>query len=152
MAFRVLYGLSFSQAASREELRRAFLQSPDNAADRDENGPPEGDRLTGPEGFAWELVVGIWTHSAALDELISRFSHNWRVDRLGRIERTLLRLALFEMLYRVDIPPKVAINEALELARQFGGHNASSFINGILDAAAKALENREIFHQLEASQ
>ena len=60
---------------------------------------------------------------------------------MGRIELTLLRLAVFEMLYRQDVPPKVAINEALELSGQFGEGNAKNFINGILDAAAKALES-----------
>ena len=65
---------------------------------------------------------------------------NWRVDRLGKIELTLLRLAVFEMLYRADVPPKVAINEALELSTRFGDAKAKSFINGILDAAIKAQE------------
>ncbi len=56
------------------------------------------------------------------------------------MELTLLRLAMYELLYRQDVPAKVAINEALELTRQFGEDNATSFVNGILDAAAKALE------------
>ena len=101
----------------------------------------EEDLSTEPTGFAWELVEGVWSNSEALDAAIGRFSHNWRVDRMGRIELTLLRLAVFEMLYRQDVPPKVAINEALELSGQFGEGNAKNFINGILDAAAKALES-----------
>ena len=78
--------------------------------------------------------------SKPLDSVIERFSQNWRVDRLGKIELTLLRLAVFEMLYRADVPPKVAINEALELSTRFGDAKAKSFINGILDAAIKAQE------------
>lgn len=136
-AFQVLYGLSFTPAANREDLCRAFRLSPDNAAEA-EAGIPE------PAGFAWELVEGVWSKSAELDAAIGRFSHHWRVDRMGRIELTLLRLAIFEMLFRRDVPPKVAINEALELSRQFGEGNAKNFINGILDAAAKALENGEL--------
>ena len=62
------------------------------------------------------------------------------VDRMGRVELTLLRLAVYEIMFRNDVPAKVAINEALELSRQFGEGNAKSFINGILDAVAKALE------------
>ena len=85
-------------------------------------------------------MEGVWTHAAELDRHIARFSRNWRVDRMGRVELTLLRLAMYELLYRQDVPAKVAINEALELTRQFGEDNATSFVNGILDAAAKALE------------
>ena len=101
LAFQVLYGLSFTPAESRADLRRAFVLSPHNTA------MDEQDLGSEPTGFAWELVEGVWGNSAALDTAISRFSHNWRVDRMGRIELTLLRLAVFEMLYRQDVPPKV---------------------------------------------
>ena len=93
-----------------------------------------------PSGFAWELVEGVWSKSEELDASITSFSRNWRVDRMGRVELTLLRLAVYEITFRNDVPAKVAINEALELSRQFGEGNAKSFINGILDAVAKALE------------
>lgn len=136
-AFQVLYGLSFTPARHSGRSAPAFRLSPDNAAETEADVPE-------PAGFAWELVEGVWSKSAELDAAISRFSRNWRVDRMGRIELTLLRLAVFEMLFRRDVPTKVAINEALELSRQFGEGNAKSFINGILDAAAKALENGEL--------
>ena len=123
LAFQVLYGLSFTPAQTPEELRRAFVLSPHNTAMN------EKDLSTEPTGFAWELVEGVWNNSEALDAAIGQFSRNWRVDRMGRIELTLLRLAVFEMLYRQDVPPKV------------GEGNAKNFINGILDAAAKALES-----------
>lgn len=143
LAFQVLYGLSFSPAQSLGELRRAFRQSPDNA-DRDMEQDAQQPELTAPQGFAWELVEGVWANSATLDEVIGRFSRNWRVDRMGRIELTLLRMGIYEMLYRDDVPSKVAINEALELAKQFGENNARPFVNGILDATAKALEAGEL--------
>lgn len=135
-AFQVLYGLSFTDIPDEEEVRRAFRLFPappaqDGSADK----APQAE-----EGFAWELVYGVWSKTADLDERISRFSHNWRLDRLGRVERTLLRLALYEMFYRQDVPTKVAINEALELTRQFGEDTAVSFVNGVLDAAAAAFE------------
>ncbi len=135
LAFQVLYAISFSPAQSIDDVRRVFCQSPDNNKE-------QGASVA--EGFAWELVSGVWTHGQDLDELITQFSHNWRVDRMGRIELTILRMGLFEMLYRKDIPTKVAINEALELSRQFGEQSARSFVNGILDATAKALENNTI--------
>lgn len=165
LAFQVLYGLSFTPVTSINALRQAFESSPDNAdrtaelvaeklarfeAEKALNKDPNKifeqtvQTRTVPKGFAWDLVEGVWTHSAALDEIITKFSRNWRVDRMGRIELTILRLGIFEMLYRADIPPKVAINEALELAKEFGEESARSFINGILDATSKALESKEL--------
>lgn len=139
LAFQVLYGLSFTPAKTLEELRRSFRTSPDNLVRGEESGVP-----VDTSGFAWELVEGVWSKSDALDKAITKFSHNWRVDRMGRVELTLLRLAVFELLFRNDVPPKVSINEALELSRQFGEGNAKNFINGILDAVAKALESGEL--------
>jgi N utilization substance protein B len=129
LAFQFLYGLDFAPACSETELRERFVQSASTA-----------DKAAAPSGFAWELALGVWSNVQAVDALIARFARNWRLDRMGRIELTLLRLAVYELRYRTDIPPRVAINEALELCKQFGEENARSFINGILDAAAKALD------------
>lgn len=137
LAFQVLYGLCFSPAKDRAALWRQFVLSPHNAA------MSEADLESEPSGFAWELVDGVWSHTQELDEAIGRFSHNWRVDRLGKIELTILRLALFELFWRDDVPPKAAINEALELAREFGDERARAFLNGILDAAARSAASRE---------
>ena len=129
LAFQVLYGLDFAPVCSEAELQERFTQSASTA-----------DKAAALSGFAWDLSLGVWSNVQALDALISRFAHNWRLDRMGRIELTLLRLAIYELRYRPDIPPRVTINEALELCRQFGEASARPFINGILDAAAKALE------------
>ncbi|MBD5627338.1 MAG: transcription antitermination factor NusB [Desulfovibrio sp.] len=137
LAFQVLYGLCFSPAKDKDALWRQFVLSPHNAA------MSEADLDSEPSGFAWELVDGVWSHTQELDEAIGRFSHNWRVDRLGKIELTILRLALFELFWRDDVPPKAAINEALELAREFGDEKARAFLNGILDAAARSAASRE---------
>ena len=127
-AFQVLYSLQFSPSTTLGDVRTAFLEMPDPTdADMDENAETREEKLY---GFAWELVEGVWSNVKNLDSVIERFSQNWRVDRL----------AVFEMLYRADVPPKVAINEALELSTRFGDAKAKSFINGILDAAIKAQE------------
>ncbi len=89
------------------------------------------------QGFAWELVEGVWIHVNSLDSTIEEYAKNWKINRLGRIELTILRMALFEMLYREDIPIKVSIAEALELTNQFAEMKARSFINGLLDAVHK---------------
>lgn len=142
-AFQVLYSLQFSPKTSFGDVRTAFTDMPD-PSDADMDSLSEEtvleEEAAMPYGFAWDLVSGVWNHVAVLDQTIERFSQNWRVDRLGKIELTLLRMALYEMLFRPDVPPKVTINEALELSARFGDAKAKSFINGVLDAAAKALE------------
>ena len=138
LAFQVLYGQEFNVSSTADDLRRAFLAAPrQEESDEDKDGEL-------PSGFAWELVEGVWRTSAELDEVIARFARNWRLERVGRVELTLLRLAVYEMLYRPDVPPKVAMNEALELDRQFGEEKSRSFVNGILDAVAKALDKGEL--------
>jgi N utilization substance protein B len=129
LAFQFLYGLDFAPVRSEQELRERFEQSASAA-----------DKTAALSGFAWELALGVWSNVQAVDDIIARFARNWRLDRMGRIELTLLRLAVYELWRRADIPPRVTINEALELCGQFGETGARSFINGILDAAAKALE------------
>ncbi len=127
-AFKVLYGLAFCPAKTEEALKKAFCLAPDK---------PDG--IDGPEGFAWELVLGVWSRQEELDETLSNFSRNWRVDRMGKVEAAILRLALYELLHRPDVPAKAALNEAVELSKQFGDEASRAFINGILDAAAKAV-------------
>ncbi len=138
-AFQILYGLNFSPVQTLEALGEVYAASPDNA---DKNIDPAH-----PEGFAWELIEGVWSNRLALDEVIARFAKNWRVERIGKIEITLLRLAVYEMLFREDVPPKVAINEAIELSKQFGDEKSRSFVNGILDSTAKALEDGSLLHR-----
>ncbi|MDL2315797.1 transcription antitermination factor NusB [Desulfovibrio sp. OttesenSCG-928-A18] len=143
-AFKVLYGLCFSPAQSEAELLRAFQAAPE----RPERLPEEG-------GYAWTLVFGVWRHMQELDGIIASFSRNWRLERMGKVEVTLLRIAVFELgLAGKDsdqgaitysdkespVPPKVAINEAIELSKQFGDDKSRGFVNGILDAAARSLE------------
>ena len=128
-AFKVLYGLCFAPAASEAELLRAFQRSPER---------PAG--MENEDSFAWNLCFGVWKHQDELDRAIASLSENWRVERMGKVEVTLLRLAMFELTRQKDVPPKVAINEAIELSKQFGDDKSRGFVNGILDAAAKALE------------
>jgi N utilization substance protein B len=130
-AFEVLYGLTFVPADSPQALEFAFAETPRAADDG------AGDR----EDFAWDLVCGVWDRRAALDEIITRFSRHWKIARIARIELTILRLALYEILHLPDVPPKVAINEAVELAKRFGDENSKNFVNGILDAVARAVDD-----------
>ncbi len=83
--------------------------------------------------FAQPLIDGMVEHLAEIDERIGRYCENFNLKRIAPVDRNVLRLAIFEMLYRDDIPPVVSINEAIELAKTFGGPDSGRFVNGILD-------------------
>jgi N utilization substance protein B len=83
--------------------------------------------------FARELIAGVQKHQPRIDSLISDVAENWRLDRMAAIDRNILRLGAFEMLFCPDVPVKVAINEALELAKRYSTAQSSRFVNGILD-------------------
>jgi len=84
--------------------------------------------------FARQLVLRIVAHRQEFDELISSKSRNWDITRIALIDRLILRMALTEFFYFKDIPPKVSISEAIEIAKVFSTEESSSFVNGILDA------------------
>jgi N utilization substance protein B len=89
------------------------------------------------------LVAGVAAHQEELDALIARYSEHWRLERMALVDRNLLRLATFELLYRDDIPAKVVINEAVELAKRYGTEESGAFVNGLLDRIRLAL-GREV--------
>lgn len=94
--------------------------------------------------FFCHLVNGILAHRAGLDRLIERFSSNWQLSRMVAVDRNLLRIAVFELVYCSDIPPKVSINEAIDLGKKFGTDESGAFINGILDSIRIAIEKGDV--------
>lgn len=82
--------------------------------------------------FARELVQGVSSHQEQLDILIGRYAPEWPVDQIAVIDRNVLRISIYEILMRDDTPTKVAINEAVELAKQFGSDSSGRFVNGVL--------------------
>ncbi len=90
----------------------------------------------GARAFAKELVSGVATHRAMLDERLTAVARNWRLDRMAYVDRNLLRLAAFEMLV-LGTPSAVAIDEAVDLAHEFGDDASPRFVNGVLDALAR---------------
>lgn len=92
------------------------------------------------KGFVEALVKGVLADQADLDAKIQPIAPDWPIDQIARVDRNILRIGLFELLERKDmIPPKVAINEAVELAKAFGSDNSSKFINGVLGTAFRTL-------------
>lgn len=83
--------------------------------------------------FAEELIEGVTKHRAELDERIMRYAQNFTLNRINVVDRNILRLGIYEMFYNLDVPPVVAINEAIEVAKKFGGEDSGRFVNGLLD-------------------
>jgi N utilization substance protein B len=89
--------------------------------------------------FARDLVAAASERAARIDELITGASKNWRIDRMSRVDRNILRLGACELIAFGDVPVKVVINEAVELAKRFGTAESSAFVNGVLDRIATAV-------------
>jgi N utilization substance protein B len=94
------------------------------------------------QAFARELVAAASQHAAQIDALIGAASKNWRIDRMSRVDRNILRLGACELVAFRDVPVKVVINEAVELAKRFGTAESSAFVNGVLDRIAAAVGRR----------
>jgi N utilization substance protein B len=94
--------------------------------------------------FFFDLVKGVDGARATIDAIVERYSDHWKVFRMPRVDRNVIRLAVYEMLWYADIPYKVSINEAIDIGKRFGAGDSGAFINGILDRIRKALENGEI--------
>ncbi len=94
--------------------------------------------------FVNELVDGVLKHQTELDEKLQPMAPGWPLDQIARIDRNVLRIGLYELLYKAaSVPPKVVINEAVELAKAFGSDNSSKFINGVLGTAYRTLVETE---------
>lgn len=87
--------------------------------------------------YCEKLVEGTLTNLGNIDSAIIRYATNWQLNRMAVVDRNILRLATYELLYLEDIPTKVAINEAVELAKKFGDNDSSKFVNGVLDKISK---------------
>ncbi len=105
------------------------------------------------EGFVSILVEGVMKHRSEIDPIITRFAPDWPLDSLAIVDRNILRLGVFELKFSDAIPAKVAINEAIELAKGFGGPSSGRFVNGVLGAVFKDMlakgEIKEIDQQKE---
>ncbi|MBM4123973.1 MAG: transcription antitermination factor NusB [Nitrospira sp.] len=88
--------------------------------------------------FTEQLVEGVRTHKAEIDKLIGVHATNWKVSRMPIVDRNILRAALYELLFLADVPAKVTVNEAIELAKRFADDETKKFVNGILDQVLKS--------------
>ena len=128
-ALQFLYQADFVGGRSPEDLDRFWSHF-----------HPEG---PGIPAYLRELVNGVASHQEELDALIVRYSEHWRLERMTVVDRNLLRLAAFELLYQAKVPSKVVINEAVEIAKRFGSEDSGAFVNGILDQIRAGQERSE---------
>lgn len=94
--------------------------------------------------FCLELLAGTVEHREAIDAEISRWSAHWSLERMSAVDRNVLRLAVYELLFRLDIPPKATVNEAIEIAKRFSTADSAAFVNGILDQVLKTRLEKEV--------
>ncbi len=94
--------------------------------------------------FFLKLVNGVVEHRSEIDEIIERFSSNWKISRMPCVDRNIIRIAAYEMFYCPDIPATVSINEAIDIGKKFGSEESGAFINGILDSIRMSLEKEQL--------
>lgn len=118
-ALKALYQIDIAKQDPEPALEDFWLRDPQALKDVKE--------------FTNSLVSGTIKNLSKIDGLISKYADNWELKRMATIDRNILRMSVFELLFLDDIPPKVSINEAIELAKKFGDIDSSKFVNGILD-------------------
>ena len=125
---QVLYGIDLAQGDLQEALTLFWnnFEAPEKV-----------------KAFSSALVTGTWNNRQQIDALIGSCAENWSVERMSIVDRSILRMAVYEFLYCDEIPPKVAINEAIDLGKIFGSENSGAFINGVLDALYAKMRETE---------
>jgi len=136
-ALQMLYQAEVGRMGPQEAIG-AFWRLDQSSLDQSSD-TPANDLDSDQQTFANELVRETLARVSDIDQLIVARAHNWRLERMAVIDRLVLRLAVCELMTHPETPPKVVINEALELARTFSGDASVAFVNGVLDAVRKAL-------------
>jgi N utilization substance protein B len=101
--------------------------------------------------FFRKLVNGVLGKKGQIDALVERFSQNWNISRMSCVDRNVMRIAIYEMLYCDDIPPKVSINEAVDIGKKFGTQESGAFINGIMDSIREALVEEGTLQKMDVA-
>ena len=139
LAIQVLFHMEYN-TGDPEEMFQIVCESFD---------PPKAVR-----SFSRELVLGVCSNRDEIDRLITRSSKNWRLGRMSHVDRNILRVGAYEIRFMKDIPPKVSIDEAVEMGKRFGTDESGAFINGILDHVFNAMreEDAEYGSESDSSQ
>ncbi len=122
-ALKILYAIEIAKEKPDDAIRIFW----------DNSDPAEDD----VKKYANELVKGVSKNREKIDELITRHATNWQLERMAVIDKNIMRFATYELLYSSEIPPKVAINEAIDIAKKYGDKDSGKFVNGVLDKISK---------------
>jgi N utilization substance protein B len=127
LALKALYQSDIRGAVSNEDLALFFESFGEERTD----------------GFALRLIDGVWQERELLDRILAEALEHWSLGRLSRVDHNILRIAVYELLRIHDIPARVTIDEAIELAKTYGDQNSGRFVNGVLDQVAERLELKD---------
>ncbi|WP_010274041.1 transcription antitermination factor NusB [Paenibacillus senegalensis] len=127
LALQSLYQMQMNEVSPQEAIQMVI----DEAQHENEGKLDVKNEVIHP-GYVEELVAGTIQHRAEIDRLLEQYIKGYTMERLSRVDREVLRLATYEMIYRDDVPPKVVVNEAIELAKHFGTEESGKFVNGVL--------------------
>ncbi|BFT71317.1 transcription antitermination factor NusB [Paenibacillus sp. P36] len=136
LAVQSLYQIQMNEATPQEAVQIAVHEAEN---DNETQLEIKGDKIN--SAYILELVEGTYSNKVRIDELLEEYLKGWAMDRLSRIDREVLRLAVYEMLYRDDVPPKVVVNEAIDLAKHYGTDDSGKFVNGVLGKMIKEVED-----------
>jgi N utilization substance protein B len=143
IALQILHQVDLGGAAvldAKQMIARYFAHlAPETAPVTDEDEASPGAPRVDLE-LVEELVRGVTEHRAEIDGLLAGLSRNWRLERMGVVERTIIRIALYELRYASNVPVAVVLNEAIELAKRYGTAEGVAFVNGLLDRAAGEIQ------------
>jgi N utilization substance protein B len=143
IALQSLYHMQMNEVKASEAIAMAIYEAEnDNESDlvlKDEKIEPK---------YIEELVVGTDHNKKLIDELLVEYLKGWQMDRLSKVDKEVLRLAAYEMIFRDDVPPKVVVNEAIELSKHFGTEESGKFVNGVLGKMIKELDQIKLKHHL----
>ncbi len=128
LAIQALYQLDVQGEQLLERLSEFFIEN-----------EPDAETRT----LAWEWTKGTWENLPQCDELISSSTIKWEMSRLAPVDKSILRLAVYQLKFCSEIPPAVVINEAIELAKKFSAEKSFAFVNGVLDAVSKKITNND---------
>ena len=122
--FKMLFQIEFNDETDMQEHLQYYLETLEGAKDQD-------------KAYIQQKYRAVNSHTEEIDKLLNEAAKGWKTTRMGKVDLTILRLAVYEMKWDEDVPERVAINEAVELAKRFGGENSASFVNGVLGKLAK---------------
>jgi N utilization substance protein B len=135
IALQSLYQIEMNHVSPIEAVTSVI----EEAENDNESELEVADEKLSPD-YIFELVEGTFTNKKEIDIMLEEYLKGWQMDRLSRIDREVLRLAVYEMVYRDDVPPKVVVNEAIELSKHFGTEESGKFVNGVLGKMIKELD------------